>query len=178
MCLLSSGDESFDEYDLPPALPIMGMLDHSQDGQYAPGIQAKVTGEVLRWHHANGIQSIPAKEYIEKLERENQILKQQVRSAIRLTQQAAQYLAAGQSSELTLHDVAPMQVSTQLYVHAAGNLLLNYLKGLEADAVKSLTIVSEDGTEAMNTFIHRLLGKHIYVFDMHSIALPYYNLLF
>ncbi|KAL3161361.1 hypothetical protein ABBQ32_010256 [Trebouxia sp. C0010 RCD-2024] len=124
--MLPQGNETFDEYDFPPALPIMGMLDYSQDGQYAPGIQAKVTGEVLRWHHVNGVQAIPAKEYIEKLERENQILKQ--------------------------------QVSTQLYVHAAGNLLLNYLKGLEADAVKSLAIVSEDGVEAMNTFIHRLLG--------------------
>lgn len=51
------------------------------------------------------------------------------------------------------------QVSTQLYVHAAGNELLNYLKGLEADAVKSLTVVSEDGVEAMKTFIHRLLGN-------------------
>ena len=74
-----TGNESFDEYDLPPALPIMGMLDHSQDGKYAPGIQPKnVTGEVLRWHHTNGLQSIPASEYIEKLERENRILKQQV----------------------------------------------------------------------------------------------------
>jgi len=50
-------------------------------------------------------------------------------------------------------------VSTQLYVHAAGNELLNFLKGLEADQVKSLTLVSEDGVEAMNTFIHRLLGR-------------------
>lgn len=79
-CLSHPGNETFDEYDFPPALPIMGMLDYSQDGQYAPGIQAKVTGEVLRWHHVNGVQAIPAKEYIEKLERENQILKQQVSS--------------------------------------------------------------------------------------------------
>lgn len=56
-----------------------------------------------------------------------------------------------------------LQVSTQLYVHAAGNPLLNYLKGLEAESVKSLTIVSEDGTEAINSFIHRLLGEHIVV---------------
>ena len=78
--VLCSGSDSFDEYDFPPALPIFSMLDHSQDNQYAPGIQAKVTGEVLRWHHEHGVQAIPAKEYIEKLERENQILKQQVRS--------------------------------------------------------------------------------------------------
>ncbi|DBB05001.1 hypothetical protein WJX82_010799 [Trebouxia sp. C0006] len=125
--MLPSGHQSFDEYDLPPALPIMGMLDHSQDGKYAPGSQkTRVSGEVLRWHHENGTESVPASEYIEKLESENRILKQ--------------------------------QVSTQLYVHAAGNELLNFLKGLEADQVKSLTLVSEDGVEAMNTFIHRLLG--------------------
>ncbi len=74
-----SGYQSFDEYDLPPALPIMGMLDHSQDGKYAPGSQkTRVSGEVLRWHHENGTESVPASEYIEKLESENRILKQQV----------------------------------------------------------------------------------------------------
>jgi len=46
-------------------------------------------------------------------------------------------------------------------VHAAGNELLNFLKGLEADQVKSLTLVSDDGVEAMNTFIHRLLGMFV-----------------
>ena len=74
-----SGYQSFDEYDLPPALPIMGMLDHRQDGKYAPGSQkTRVSGEVLRWHHENGTESVPASEYIEKLESENRILKQQV----------------------------------------------------------------------------------------------------
>lgn len=72
--------------------------------------------------------------------------------------------------------LALIQVSTQLYVHAAGNLLLNYLKGLEADAVKSLAIVSEDGVEAMNTFIHRLLGKHIISYT-HTTLQPSNNLL-
>ena len=70
-----------------------------------------------------------------------------------------------------------LQVSTQLYVHAAGNPLLNYLKGLEADSVKSLTIVSDDALEAINTFIHRLLGEHVFVIDMHSRALTGCNLL-
>lgn len=78
ICFVLAGNESFDEYDFPPALPIMGMLDHSQDSKYAPGIQTKVTGEVLKWHREHGLQSFPAKQYIEKLERENQILKQQV----------------------------------------------------------------------------------------------------
>lgn len=80
ICCVLPGNESFDEYDFPPALPIMGMLDHTQDSKYAPGIQTKVTGKVLKWHREHGLQSFPAKEYIEKLERENQILKQQVKA--------------------------------------------------------------------------------------------------
>lgn len=57
----------------------MGMLDHSQDNKYAPGSQkSHVTGEVLRWHHVNGTETVPASEYIEKLESEIRILKQQV----------------------------------------------------------------------------------------------------
>lgn len=79
ICCVLPGNESFDEYDFPPALPIMGMLDYSQDSKFAPGIQTKVTGEVLKWHCEHGLQSFPAKEYIEKLERDNQILKQQVK---------------------------------------------------------------------------------------------------
>lgn len=52
-----------------------------------------------------------------------------------------------------------VQVSTQLYVHAAGNELLNYLKGLEAEAVNQLTAISDDSIEAVNSFIQRLLGE-------------------
>lgn len=71
--------DSFEEYDLPPALPIMGMIDHSQETQYALGTQKKdVQGEVLKWHHELGTVSVPAAEYIERLENENRILKQQV----------------------------------------------------------------------------------------------------
>ena len=67
--------------------------------------------------------------------------------------------------------LALIQVSTQLYVHAAGNLVINYLRGLEGDVIrKTLADVSEDGIEAMNTFIHRLLGKPTVLADMHSIA--------
>lgn len=61
-----------------------------------------------------------------------------------------------------------VQVSTQLYIHAAGNELLNYLKGLEAGVVKTLTTPTEGAVEAMNTFIHRLLGK--YPIKLHMFA--------
>lgn len=71
--------DSFEEYDLPPALPIMGMIDHSQDNHFALGSQKKnVQGEVLKWHNEHGAVSIPAADYIERLENENRILKQQV----------------------------------------------------------------------------------------------------
>lgn len=77
--LFVAGSGSFEEYDLPPALPIMGMIDYSQDNKYALGSQKKnVTGEVLRWHHEHGTVSVAAADYIERLENENRILKQQV----------------------------------------------------------------------------------------------------
>lgn len=50
-------------------------------------------------------------------------------------------------------------MSTQLYIHAAGNELLNYLKGLEAESVSQLTAISDDSVEAVNSFIQRLLGE-------------------
>ena len=56
------------------------MIDYSQDNKYALGTQKKVSGEVLRWHHERGTEAIPAAEYIERLENENRILKQQVGS--------------------------------------------------------------------------------------------------
>ena len=57
----------------------MGMIDYSQDNKYALGSQKKnVTGEVLRWHHERGTVSVSAADYIERLENENRILKQQV----------------------------------------------------------------------------------------------------
>lgn len=45
---------------------------------YAPGTQkTHVSGEVLRWHHETGAEAIPAAQYIENLEREIVVLKQQ-----------------------------------------------------------------------------------------------------
>lgn len=44
-----------------------------------PQQKVKVEGEVLRWHHENGKEIVPALQYIEQLERELADLRQQVR---------------------------------------------------------------------------------------------------
>ena len=49
---------------------------------YAPGTQkSRVSGEVLRWHHETGTEAISAVQYMESLEREVALLRQQVRLA-------------------------------------------------------------------------------------------------
>jgi hypothetical protein len=49
--------------------------------KYAPGSQKRgVEGEVLRWHHDNGKEVVPALQYIEQLEKELAVLRQQVSS--------------------------------------------------------------------------------------------------
>lgn len=51
------------------------------------------------------------------------------------------------------------QVAADLYLRAGGNELLNYLKVQEAACLTELTACARDDTyEAMNAFIHRLLG--------------------
>lgn len=54
-------------------------VDCSEAPGYAPGTQkSRVVGDVLKWHHDNGMEAIPAAEYIEQLENQISILKQQV----------------------------------------------------------------------------------------------------
>lgn len=43
--------------------------------------KVRVEGEVLRWHHENGKEVVPALQYIEQLEAELAELRQQVRIA-------------------------------------------------------------------------------------------------
>lgn len=51
------------------------------------------------------------------------------------------------------------QVAADLYLRAGGNELLNYLKVQEPACLAELTACARDDTyEAMNSFIHRLLG--------------------
>jgi hypothetical protein len=149
--MLPSGDD-IDGYGHwgKPALPIM-TVDCSEAPGYAPGTQkSRVAGEVLKWHHENGMETIPAAEYIEQLESQISILKQ--------------------------------QVSTQLYINAAGNEVLNYLKGLEHDQASQLSAAGDDSLEAFNTFIQRLMGHDLRQQDMEdpteSTAVELAHLLF
>lgn len=65
--------------------PDSGASSSSSDGEwedpsYAPGTQkTRVAGEVLRWHHETGAEAIPAVQYMESLEQEVRMLRQQVR---------------------------------------------------------------------------------------------------
>jgi hypothetical protein len=51
-----------------------------EEFQYAEGSQLKnVEGDVLKWHHDRGLETIPAAEYITSLEREIAWLRKQAR---------------------------------------------------------------------------------------------------
>jgi len=58
---------------------------HGPDAQYAPGSQKNgIAGEVVRWRHEEGAEVVPAYDYIEMLEREVRLLKEQVTARQRL----------------------------------------------------------------------------------------------
>jgi hypothetical protein len=55
---------------------------------YAPGTQkSRVTGDVILWNNAQGPQSVPAVDYIESLEEELRLLRQQVQQQKTAVQQ-------------------------------------------------------------------------------------------
>ncbi|KAK9787264.1 hypothetical protein WJX73_002695 [Symbiochloris irregularis] len=100
----------------------------TEEQNYAAGSQKhRVVGDVVRWRHDTGAETMSAAQYIESLESEVQVLRQ--------------------------------QVAADLYLRAGGNELLNYLKVQEPACLAELTACARDDTyEAMNSFIHRLLG--------------------
>lgn len=110
---------------------------------YAPGTQkVAVEGQVLRWHHENGKEVVPALAYIEQLERELAELRQQM--------EAAAAVAAAQARAATALQPLP------------GNELLDYLKRLSPEELVALTdCASEDVLEAMNVFVQRLMGERL-----------------
>lgn len=108
------------------------------DEEYAPGVQkTRVKGEVLRWHYKNGLEELPAVEYIDMLEAEVASLRQQLAT-----------LAAG-----------PPRPPPRQYLDENHNELLEYLKTLDSHSLQELTAgAGDEVAEAMNTFIHRMLG--------------------
>lgn len=104
--------------------------------EFAPGTQkTSVKGDVIRWNNSKGPESIPAAQYIESLEEELRVLRQQVaqqRSLIKQVQNPEQR-----------------------------NALLDYLKSLDERTLEDLTACADDDSvESMNTFIHRVLGTN------------------
>ncbi|KAK9842315.1 hypothetical protein WJX81_006243 [Elliptochloris bilobata] len=105
-------------------------FDSEEEVLYAPGTQkTRVSGDVVRWHVVNGAEAVPAADYIQSLEDEIRVLRQQA-AARRLQPRSA-----------------------------PGNELLEYLRTLEPHAVAELTAGADsDILEAMNTMIYRVLG--------------------
>lgn len=114
--------------------------------EYAEGSQKlEVNGNVLRWHHENGAESIPALQYIEHLEEELGRLKRQ------LTEEK--------------NKAAPGPGS---------NDLLDWLKLQTPEGISELTdCASDDVLEAMNAFVQALMASEdgqgtTYLADGHS----------
>lgn len=113
----------------------MDELIEEEDYGLAAGSQKlRIQGQVLKWHHEDGVQEIPALEYIEQLEAE----------------------LAGLKAEL---HVQKRKVKRDNAPQSFGNELLDYMKGLTSEQVAGLTeCASADVLEAMNALVDRLLG--------------------
>jgi len=110
----------------------------SNSSQMAAGAQKlRVQGEVLRWHHEDGVQQVDALDYIEQLEAEVVGLRKLVEKAQRSAQRA---MPAGRMNSL-------------------GNELLDYLRGLSSEQVSEFTdCASPDVLNAMNELVGRMIG--------------------
>lgn len=133
-----------------PAEQLVGSASGSLDDAYIPappssrlaaGSQKlRIEGEVLRWHLDDGVQALPALDYIEQLEQELEALRQKLEA-----QQAAPSAAAQQPAV----SAPPL----------GGYDLLEYLKGLTSEQVAELTdCATPDVLEAMNSLVERLMG--------------------
>jgi hypothetical protein len=127
--LVSSASGSIDELIEEEDFDFQGRA-----GLAAGSQKLRIEGQVLRWHHEDGVQEIPALEYIEQLEAELAGLKAKLH---------------GQKRKL----------KRESEPRSFGNELLDYMKGLTSDQVTGLTeCASADVLEAMNALIDRLLG--------------------
>ena len=130
-------------------------------------------GNVLRWPEEDGASQMPAIEYIAMLEKELAALRKQVGLLSKSYQRISkanfsqgdvvplQYLPQHCSlSKLSTSSHHHTQVSLRHFQSQNSNELLDYLKGLDTNALSQLTACAgDDIIEAMNAFIHRLLGS-------------------
>ena len=119
----------------------------SSNSRMAAGAQKLgIAGEVLRWHHEDGVQQLPALQYIEQLEEELLSLQRQL-EAHRKAAAAVAAAAAPAPPRSAIHD-------------SQKNELLEYLKGLSGEQVAELTdCATPDVMEAMNALVRRLIGE-------------------
>lgn len=100
--------------------------------QYAPGTQlTNVQGDVLKWHHDLGTQSVPAQQYIQQLEAEIRHLKEQQ------VEEKPKWLTSGQE-----------------------NVLLNEIQELGAGAAALTQEADRDVQAAFRRFVDRQLGPN------------------
>ncbi|GBF88655.1 hypothetical protein Rsub_01554 [Raphidocelis subcapitata] len=147
-----------------------------EDGDYAPGVQkSRVQGEVLRWHKEQGLESMSAVEYIERLEGEVARLRAAaappppLRRGPRLPPAAAWGLDAAADEPAGAAEAArplPERYDAARRQHALAvrppeerNELLEFIRALEPSTVGELTAcASPEAAAAMDAFVERLLG--------------------
>ena len=140
------------------ATPTTGPL--SSDLLMAAGSQKlKIEGEVLRWHHEEGVQQVPALEYIEQLEEELQVLQRQL-AAAQAAAEAAAAAAAAASAAASAAAAASTSAQPRSAMHETGqNELLEYLRNLSGEQVAELTdCATPDVLESMNALVRRMIG--------------------
>lgn len=140
--------------DIPKTGPLSSSL-------LAAGSQKlRVQGEILKWHHEDGVQQVPAIEYIEQLEEELQVLQRQL-AAAQAAAEAASAAAAAASAAASSQSTAGGTTQPRSAIHETGqNELLEYLKGLSSEQVAELTdCATPDVLEAMNSLVQRLIGN-------------------
>lgn len=116
----------------------------SSNGMAAGSQKLRVEGEVLRWHHENGVQQVTALEYMEQLEAECAGLRRELSAQKR----AAAAAATGRSVPSSYGGAGKGK-----------NELLEYLKMLSPDQVAELTdCATPDVLDAMNALVCRLIG--------------------
>ncbi|KAI8473137.1 MAG: hypothetical protein J3K34DRAFT_519159 [Monoraphidium minutum] len=156
-----------------------GILD---ERRYAPGVQkSRVEGEVLMWHKVDGVEAMPAVEYIELLEAEVLRLRRAAEAAApppppRLPPAAAWGLGAPPAAPAA--PAAPpaggggglleryggggrqqQQQALAVRTHDDANELLEFIRALDPLTVGDLTAAATpEVAEAMDSFVERLLG--------------------
>ena len=166
--------------DMKAALMSLPSTSSSDDEEYAAGVQKKdVSGQVLRWNHRNGIESMSAITYIEQLEQEVTRLKTELGRQTTLAssspssigglalqlredgggkQAIAGWSLQGGNQKSFLPSVSSSAAEAAAAVGAAiagGGELMEYISGMDNDNGPT---ASPEVIEAMTAFVERMMG--------------------